>query len=405
MSSQLKEFVLHPYDRKLETLFALCKKDLSRANYELIKEYDSVMVMQSLAKGTRVKHMEIVLNLSRMLHKDWKDTTKKDIEGLVYDIIQKYSRNSGQETNTTWDHKKILKIFFRWYKLGNREFREVGNPPETQWIRLKTVKDTISRENLLTEEDRLQLLNACEDNQRDRALLDVHYEAGTRPGEILSLRIKHVKFDKYGAVISVFGKTGARPIRLIRSVPNLAKWMESHPFKDNLESPLWIMFDKHNYGQPLQYCSAKAILRRRCEKARIKKRVTLKLFRHSEATRTANFLTEAQMRKRHGWTAESKMTSRYVHLVDADVDRAILEFHGVSQPKPKSEIMPKKCVLCDFMNSPDSEGCSKCGRPLDEQSAFKIEEDSKKKEKQVELLSDQVERLTSAVNELQKKST
>ena len=63
--------------------------------------------------------------------------------------------------------------------------------------------------------------------------------------------------------------------------------------------------------------------------------------------------------------------------------------------------MPKKCILCDFMNPPEAEACSKCGRPLDEKTAMEYEEDSKEKDKKVELLSDQVERLTQAVQHLQ----
>jgi len=39
-------------------------------------------------------------------------------------------------------------------------------------------------------------------------------EAGTRPGEILNLRIKHVTFDKHGAILQVDGKIGARTIRI-----------------------------------------------------------------------------------------------------------------------------------------------------------------------------------------------
>jgi hypothetical protein len=40
-------------------------------------------------------------------------------------------------------------------------------------------------------------------------MISVASEAGCRPGELLSLRIKHVKFDQIGAIISVDGKTGA----------------------------------------------------------------------------------------------------------------------------------------------------------------------------------------------------
>lgn len=71
------------------------------------------------------------------------------------------------------------------------------------------------------------------------------------------------------------------------------------------------------------------MLNQRCNMANLSKHVNLNLFRHNEATVTANFMTEAQMRKRHGWAANSQMPARYVHLVNADVDSAIFEHLGI----------------------------------------------------------------------------
>ena len=280
------------------------------------------MVRQSIAIATRQKHLRTLLGLSRLLQKDWKEITKNDVEKLVYEIMQRHSDESGKETNYSYDHKKVLKIFVRWMKLGSREFIEVGDPSETIKVRMKRVKDKIIREDLLTEDDISRLLHVCGENSRDRALIDCHYEGGTRPGEILSILIKHVKFDKYGANLHVDGKTGPRTVRLVKSTPTLANWLSIHPFKDNPESPVWINLSKNHYGEQLAYPAASAMFRRRAKMAHLKKRVNLNMFRHSEATNAAKFMTESQLRKRHGWTADSKMPGRYVHLVNADVDAA-----------------------------------------------------------------------------------
>lgn len=178
-----KDFVIHDYDKRIARKLAAIEREFSEENIRILKKYDAELVKQSLAKATRLKQLEVILNL----------------------------------------------------------------------------------------------------------------------------RIKHIKFDNIGAVIHVDGKTGARPIRIIRSVPNLAKWLDVHPMKDNPDAPVWIMLDKRNLGQPLDYAGARAMLQRRREKANLAKPVNLKLFRHSEATQSANFMTEAQMRIRHGWTPTSKM--------------------------------------------------------------------------------------------------
>lgn len=368
---------IYDYDYQLKHVYSLIKKDLSKKNVKLIERYDLAMVNSSLSKATRHKNLKMILSLSRLLNKDWNDVSKDDIDKLVWKIMNQYGDDNGQETNTSHDHKKILKIFFRWVRLGSREKNEVGDPTETKNVKLRRVKDKIVREHLLTEEDRTRLLHACGENARDRAFIDCHFEAGTRPGEILNLRIRHVKFDKYGAILHVDGKTGARPIRLVKSTPNLAAWLSIHPYKDDPSAPLWPNLSYKKPGDALTYAGARQMLNRRCKLANLSKRVNLNLFRHSEATITANFMTEAQMRKRHGWEANSQMPARYVHLVNADVDAAIFEHLGIKKQENEDKNAPKICQICETPNAIDSSICSKCGKPLDLETALEHEEKDK----------------------------
>jgi hypothetical protein len=103
-----KEIVIHDFDKGLDHTFMAINRDLSEKNAELIKKYDKEMIRNSLAKGTHLKHLLIILNLSRMLKKDWENFTRENIEELVYQFIQRYSPN-GKETHHTWDHKKNSK--------------------------------------------------------------------------------------------------------------------------------------------------------------------------------------------------------------------------------------------------------------------------------------------------------
>jgi len=366
---------IYDYDYQLKQVFALIKKEFSEKNIVLTEKYDLAMVNASLSKATRHKNLKMILSLSRLLNKDWEDVTKDDVDRLVWKIMNQYGDNNGQETNTSHDHKKVLKIFFRWIKFGSREKNEVGDPLETKSVKLRKVKDKIVREHLLTEEDKTKLLHACGENARDRAFIDCHFEAGTRPGEILNLQIRHVKFDKYGAVLHVDGKTGARPIRLVKSTPNLAAWLSVHPSKGDSDAPLWPNISYNKPGEPLSYAGARQMINRRCRQANLSKRVNLNLFRHSEATCSANFMTEAQMRKRHGWAVNSQMPARYVHLVDADVDAAIFEHLGIKKQDKVDKNVPKICQICEVPNSSDATICSKCGKPLSLEVALEKEKE------------------------------
>ncbi len=189
---------IYDYDNRIKRTFNLIQKELSQNNIELIKKYDRLMILEGHAKATRHKHLHTLLNLSRFLNKDWIDATTDDVDNTVMIIHDRYADDRGKETNTTYDHKKVLKIFFRWLKLDSRSFTEVGDPPQTKHIKMKRVADKISREELITEDDLTRLLHVCGENQRDGSFIDCQHEAGTRPGEILSLKIKHVKFNDNG---------------------------------------------------------------------------------------------------------------------------------------------------------------------------------------------------------------
>ena len=394
----VKKRGIHDYESIMKGINRQLQIELSPANVELISQYDMEMVRQSIAIATRQKHLRTLLGLSRLYKKDWKEISKNDIDKLVYEIMQRYSDKSGKESNYSYDHKKILKIFIRWMKLGSREFIEVGDPPETAQVRMKKVKDKIIREDLLTDNDLSRLLFACGENTRDRALIDCHYEGGTRPGEILSLLIKHVKFDQYGATLHVDGKTGPRTVRLIKSTPSLASWLSNHPFKDDPNSPVWINLNKNQYGEQLNYPAARAMVARRAKIAHLEKRVNLNMFRHSEATNSAKFMTESQLRKRHGWSPESKMPAKYVHLINADVDDAIFKHLGIKKEEEEITNMPQKCHICDMPNSPDAKMCTKCGKPLDIESATEFDEKIEKTQKMMENYDEKLAKVTDVLD-------
>jgi len=195
-----KEYDIHGYDKRLTQVYRLLENDVSDDNFQLIKKYDQMFARQSLAKAYRSRNLNALLTLTRMLDKNWTDVTKDDIDKLVFSVVQMYSDHKGKETNSTADAKKYLKMFFRWIKLGSKDFKEVGDPPETKDVKIRIVDDKLVRENLVEKSDYDRIIHACH-NSRDRAMFSVQDEAGTRPGELLSMKLKHVKFDDIGAVI------------------------------------------------------------------------------------------------------------------------------------------------------------------------------------------------------------
>ncbi|HUU48562.1 MAG TPA: integrase, partial [Nitrosopumilaceae archaeon] len=107
---------IYHYDKQIQNIFSKIRKDLPSSTVQLVEKYDRVMINTSMAKGTRRKHLQTLYVLSLLLDKKWETVTKEDIDVLVSKIMEKFSEENGQESNYSYDHKKVLKIFFRWYK-------------------------------------------------------------------------------------------------------------------------------------------------------------------------------------------------------------------------------------------------------------------------------------------------
>lgn len=209
---------------------------------------------------------------------------------------------------------------------------------------------------------------------RDKALIHVLYESGCRVGEIAGLKIKHVSFDTYGALLIVNGKTGMRRVRLVASIHHLSTWLEHHPWRKDPDAPLWPLAQR-KYGLGMSYASITRQIRKAARRAGVTKAINPHNFRHSRATHLAKAgLNEAQLEAHLGWVPGTKMSGVYVHLAGKDVDEAILRTYGLA-PKPEQETF-QICPRCKHPNPVTLRFCGECGMPLSINAA--VAEDDKK---------------------------
>lgn len=85
-----------------------------------------------------------------------------------------------------------------------------------------------------------------------------------------------------------------------------------------------------------------------------------------------------------GWSKNSTMPSRYTHMNNADVERAFFKEYGIlNYEDKKTAKLPKICNICEMANTPDSKSCSKCGRPLNLEAAFELDETEKENQESI----------------------
>ena len=375
---------IYNYDRRIETILErISNSPIDPISKAQIVDFYRESLARGLSKARVFKYLYTLKNLAKFLEKSFEKATKDDIAELVRKI-----EGEAYAEWTKHDYKVIIKVFYRFLRQTDEY------PDEVKWIRATIKHNKMLPEELLTEDDVKKLAERAT-TLRDKAFILVLYESGCRVGEILSLRVRNVQFDNYGAVLIVSGKTGDRRVRIIASAPKLSSWLDNHPLRENIDSPLWVTLGTRARNKPFSYGAAKAMLKDTAKRAEIKKRIYPHLFRHSRATFLAKHLTESQLKQHFGWVQASEMASTYVHLSGRDVDNSLLKLQGIKVDSQVNEAVLKtvSCQRCNENNSPDSKFCMRCGSPLDMETALKLDETRAKVDELINRLTENPDKL------------
>jgi len=384
----MKKIDIYNQERQFErVLKKLEVSKISKHNKKIIDKFKNTCIIEGVGKARIQRYLYDLIKIGEFFgKKNFEEATKEDIENVMNHFV-----NSGNKLTekpysqrTIEDFKKTLKRFFKW-------LRGIDTmPPEVSWLKCNGNATKLKTpEELLTPEEIKKMISVATSTM-ERAFVSLLYETGCRIGEIANIRLKDIEFyDKY-ASISVSGKTGFRKVIIVFSIPYLQEWLNSHPFKEDLNSTLWL----NKYQRQLNYKGFVNILEKLGKLAGIKKKVNPHNFRHSRATHLANKLPEAVMKEFFGWTQSSKMASVYLHLSGEIVKDTVLnKVYGFEETKEENgkEINLIKCPRCKENNAPTNKFCSKCGMILDEEEANRILEiENKRKEvdKLMDLLSE-----------------
>ena len=364
----------------LDTLPPKNKNDIERFCMNLLTEGKS--------EATYYKYLERLPQIAFLLNKEFKEVVREDLERLFEKLITENS----YAKNTIGTYKIMTRRFFQWlYGCKKNHYPEV-----VEWIEANVHHQKLIRpEDLLSGED-IQKMIAAAFNPRDKAFIAVLAESGCRISEILTLRIKSINFDSYGAVFVVSGKTGERIVRVINAVPYINAWLKNHPEGNDGEAPLWTVLGnskylakegnlegyKHEWRYNLCYSAAASVLKKVAKRAGIKKPVNPHNFRHSRATSLAVAgLNPALMNEVMGWSQRSTMSSTYLHISRQQTESILLsKVYGLkideSDSKPGMQALPLVCINCGTKNYHDAKYCSLCNQRIGVMSKEDIEAES-----------------------------
>lgn len=202
------------------------RKSLSNQNYKLLKEFIEFMFINGICSRRIYRYMDVLLKFNEIVKKDFKKMNRDNINKFATWLEEKH------------DYKELTKMTYR--QMIRRFFRWMNDEETPKFLKhfkadLKNRKTKLP-EDILTPEEVEKLIKAIK-NPRDKAMVSLLYEAGLRIGELWTLKIKSVIYDKNGVIIIVRkGKTGMRRIRVLRCVPYLSIWTKLHPKADTRRS-------------------------------------------------------------------------------------------------------------------------------------------------------------------------
>ena len=317
-----------------------------------------------------------------VIDKSFPQLTYPELLKAIRDLnIKKNQNGEPFSQNTKHDYIREIKSFLIWMV-------EEGYNPNFKTEKIKEIKvpredkNTRHPDDILKPEEIIKLLDASL-NSRDRALMALQYELGTRIWELCNLTWNDIQFDKnpqLGAVIYIYGKKTDR-VRYGVSTAGLSysyliAWRNDYPGEPYGDNPVFVKL-KSDKLEFLEYGNVRRIFLDAKERAKISKRVYSHLFR---ATRITHYveqgLSEGILKEAMWGNQSSNQLKNYISMSPDEEIKALRRHMGIEV----DELLKPRCVegsicpepMCKRINSPTASFCQFCGAPLHEESKNKI---------------------------------
>ena len=338
----------------------------------LIRSYVKERTAQrSLSPGRQNKLINILGSWRRFIP-EFRTLTMDQVYGGLNQLSTGNAKDKQLDLskNYIYDHVTILKPFLIWL-IDEGHNTNLIEKKVLQIKRPQAVVMTKSVSDLLTEPEIRQILTACK-TSRDRALISVMYEGGLRIGEIGELLWDEVSFDEHGMVINSDFKTGKpRFIRCVFSTPYMKEWQ-----RESKGIGKTFVFTT-NRNEPPTYEMLYRQIRRLAKRTGIEKHVHPHIFRHSRITHLLQQgMNESAVKMMMWGSINTDMFQAYAHLTGADVDKAVLELHGITQKKVKDRdhsLDARECPRCHAIAAPTQKFCGVCAAPLTDEASTQVE--------------------------------
>lgn len=341
-------------------------------NADLILSCVNDMSSQDISIYRQARILSSFNTLANKIDFKLDEASKKQLKDLVADINRgKVTRQDGSDKEyspwTLAEFKKAIRRFYKWHT-GKKD------PEIIDFISVNVKKK--DRKQLdpdkLLEPSEVNNLVRSASSVRDRAMIFLLWETGTRIQELLSITWGDVRFKEDMTKIDITNsKSMQRTVYVKEAVPELEKWRETHPAPEDPDAPVFVTLRASNQGQnQLKYGGAYDAIKKAVDNSDVGDEMLTNPhgFRKARATYLASQgWNAAQLCQQFGWNDFATARS-YIQLAKQDLKDAVKDLHGLDVDQDESvdddSLDTVRCQKCDTVNAGTDTHCRDCNTVL-----------------------------------------
>ena len=360
------------------------KYKISKYNQKALNDFIANLKSNGIDNKFTVNGYETSIRKTlSIINKDYNKITIKDLDKVFSNI-----KSSG-----TRELLKIkFKCFLKFYKLNELSDHIKIN---SKYFRTSNKTDN----DILTPEEINKIINA-KLSIRDKAVFELFITTGIRRGEFIELKYQNIEDNKDEIIVKITdSKTIKRNISIIPYPnnpiaffpKNFYSYYQNHIFKDEPEKPLFYSIANNSQFNKLNSNSLSLFFNKIKKAAKINKKLTPHIIRHTSASWDGYHLTEKELELKYGWNPGSDMPTRYCHLNEKNFNENLKRKAGLT---PITIEEDSKCPYCNAINNINAIKCKNCQRIINREEMAKQINQREKRDKAIE------EEITNLRNDL-----
>lgn len=395
---------VHNHEESIKSQeYFLAQSKVSPQNKQTITDFlNHCKVDVKIGKSRILKYAYMLKRIGELVDKQFKELDEKGINALLAKIQDlKSNKGKNYSINTLTDFRRTISKFWRWLYYGEY----YGDaPPCIKRMRLKSPIDK-SEPEIFSKDEVRKLLDGML-NVRNKAFFACMYDLQCRVAELLSRQIKHIQYTEDGNLQILIEATKSNKSHwemLYESTSIFSAWLNTHPFPNEPNAPLWVLMRKMGDVRELSYANTRKIFLNACkrQKIRVGKRSNMHMLRKSKATHDiADGVPLTYVESRGSWSKGSRALQEcYLSVQQQDKDNAYRKKYGMASNNGDADKTTlKSCERCHANLGESIKFCHNCGFPTDKSIMVKMQEINKATTEMVDndMLSKMIKKIVRA---------